>query len=235
MNIGGLIASAASGLSKGYGEVAKGNLEDQRKRSLSEQLAEIETQKQLQIEAARTEGQIRANDAKATRELADIPKKAEAENKASVDAIIANAANPNYIKGVKDLTKAKETSKDVVELDEINARTEKLKLEKTILELGKGSKTYSDVVAAAGHASQQSRVYMTMADNADEPDEKARYLALANDLGQYVADTLMAVRDKRLPSDKTTDTAAPKPSGMKDSKGNDIFLDSNGNPVRKRK
>lgn len=95
MAFNGLLQGVMQGIGSGAkagAEIAKGQIEDQRKMDVFKQMADIEEQKLLRID-----------EVKRNRDVEDVGRKGEAETK----ALASRTNNPEYLKGVRAEAQAK--------------------------------------------------------------------------------------------------------------------------------
>lgn len=273
----GLIAGVLGGAARGYTQMAEGELKKQQELDLRTQLMEAETEKQLRID------EIKRN-----RDVADIPRKAEAtaaaapilargeaaaapiraEGEAAAAPIkargeaqgqIAKTGTPGYLGSVAQETGAKESSATKASaaasnfelsqkraladmrtrLSKTTDETERANLQQAINDLsgGTSTKSYSDMVTAAGHYRMLAQNLRKDADMAGSEEERTDILQRAMNYEKEADAILQATKGKRLggssQSGTSTTTGSPREGQEAVSKSGKPIVFRNGQWVYK--
>lgn len=251
----GLIAGVLGGAARGYTQMAEGELKKQQELDLRKQLMEAETEKQLRID------EIKRN-----RDIEDIPRKAEATAAAApilargeAQGQIAKTSTPGYLGSVAQETSAKESSATKASaaasnfelsqkralgdlrtrLSKTTDETERANLQQAINDLsgGTSTKSYSDMVTAAGHYRMLAQNLRKDAEMAGSEEERTDILQRAMNYEKEADAILQATKGKRLGGSSqggsSTTTGSPREGQEDVSKSGKPIVFRNGQWVYK--
>ncbi len=284
----GLIAGVLGGAARGYTQMAEGELKKQQELDLRTQLMEAETEKQLRIDEIKrnrdiadiprkaeataaaapvlAEGEAAAAPIKARGEAAAAPIRAEGEAAAApikargeAQGQIAKTGTPGYLGSVAQETGAKESSATKASaatsnfelsqkraladmrtrLSKTTDETERANLQQAINDLsgGTSTKSYSDMVTAAGHYRMLAQNLRKDADMAGSEEERTDILQRAMNYEKEADAILQATKGKRLggssQSGTSTTTGSPREGQEAVSKSGKPIVFRNGQWVYK--
>lgn len=248
MSLAGLISGVMGGAARGYTQMAEGELKKQQELDLRKQLMEAETEKQLRIDEIKrnrdiadiprkaeataaaapvlAEGEAAAAPIKARGEAAAAPIRAEGEAAAApikargeAQGQIAKTSTPGYLGSVAKEAGAKESSATKAAaavanfelsqkraLGDLRSRLSKTtdegqraEIQQAINDLsGSTTKSYGDMVTAAGHYRMLAQNLRKDADMANTEEERTDMLGRAMNYEKEADAILQATKGKRL-------------------------------------